>query len=101
MSKFDDEMKGVGTALKNTWWWLVYEFDNPFARQVVFFVKTLGKSEPLLWFMFGIAVEALGLGVQAMLAMDIYPLLDFLVAGIVVTILYVYQNRGKKVAQCV
>jgi len=97
MSKFDDEMKGVWSALKNTWWWFVHEFDNPFARQVVFFIQTLGKSNSLMWFMFGIAIEALGLGVQAMMGLDIYPLLDFLVAGIVVTILYVYQNRGKKI----
>jgi hypothetical protein len=43
--------------------------------------------------MLGISIEALGIGVQYMFGMDAYPLIDFLVAGIVFTAMYVYQNR--------
>jgi hypothetical protein len=49
--------------------------------------------------MFGVAFEAFGLGLQGMFAMDIFPLLDFLVAGTIATALYVYQNRKVKNVQ--
>ena len=75
---------------------LVAEFDNPLARQVVSFLRNGCKQPSLTWFMFGIAVEAGGLGIQGMFGMDLFPLLDFLVAGIIATALYVYQNRKVK-----
>jgi len=78
--------------------WVKFEFDNPFARQVKLYVGELCKSVPLTWFMFGVTFEAFGLGIQGMFGMDTYPLLDFLVAGIVATALYVHQNR--KVKKC-
>ena len=74
----------------------VAEFDNPLARQVVSFMRNGCKQPSVTWFMFGIAVEAGGLGIQGMFGMDLFPLLDFLVAGIIATALYVYQNRKVK-----
>jgi hypothetical protein len=79
--------------------WVRFEFDNPTARQVALYVRETCKSTPLTWFMFGVAFEAFGLGIQYMFAMDVYPLLDFLVAGIIATALYVHQNRKVKDAK--
>ena len=83
---------GISTTIRFKMW-LVEMFDNPMARQVVLYLREWCKQPAITWFMFGVAFEAVGLGIQGMFAMDTYPLLDFLVAGIVATALYVYQNR--------
>jgi hypothetical protein len=87
------------SLVKRFWQWVVWEFDNPMARQVVFYLREVCKSVPLTFFMFGVAFEALGLGVQGVFGMDTYPLLDFLVAAIIATALYVYQKRSAKDVQ--
>lgn len=83
-------------VFKRGYQWIVFEFDNPTARQVKLYLGEVCKSQPLTYFMFGVTFEAFGLGVQGMFGMDTYPLLDFLVAGIVTTALYVYQNKKVK-----
>ena len=90
--------KGVGSLIKLKQAFIA-EFDNPLARQVVSFLRNGCKQPSVTWFMFGIAVEAGGLGIQGMFGMDLFPLLDFLVAGIIATALYVYQNRKVKNVQ--
>jgi hypothetical protein len=87
------------SLVKRFFQWVVWEFDNPMARQVVLYLREICKSVPLTYFMLGVSFEALGLGLQGMFGMDTYPLLDFLVAGIIATALYVYQNRKVKNVQ--
>jgi hypothetical protein len=87
------------SIVKRFFHWIVWEFDNPIARQVVFYLREICKSIPLTYFMLGVSFEALGLGLQGMFGMDTYPLLDFLVAGVIATALYVYQNRKAKNVQ--
>lgn len=88
--------RGGASIISRFFDWVRFEFDNPFARKVKLYVGEICKSVPLTWFMFGVTFEAFGLGIQGMFGMDTYPLLDFLVAGIVVTALYVHQNRKVK-----
>jgi hypothetical protein len=87
------------SIVKRFFQWIVWEFDNPMARQVVLYLREICKSVPLTYFMLGAAFEALGLGIQGMFGMDTYPLLDFLIAGVAATALYVYQNRKVKNVQ--
>ena len=96
MSKLDDEIQSFKGMLKGGGRGFLREFNNPFSTSALLYIEKAAKSVPLLWFMAGLGVEALGLAVQGMLGMDAYPLLDFLVAAIIVTALYVYQNRGDK-----
>jgi hypothetical protein len=46
--------------------------------------------------MLGMSVEAGGLYLQAAFGMEAYSLLDFLVAAILATALYIYQNPKVK-----
>lgn len=93
MSKLDDEIKSFTTPLKNLGRDMWNEFDNPTATAVMLFVERAAKSQALMWFTMGMGIEALGLSIQSMMGMDSYATLDFLVAAIVATALYVYQNR--------
>ena len=95
MSKLDDEIKSFTTPLKNLGRDMLNEFDNPTATAVKMFIERAAQSQSLMWFMLGIGIEALGLSIQAMLGMDSYAILDFLVAAIIVTALYVYQNKRR------
>jgi len=96
VTKLDDEMAEFKRVLKGGGRGLIREFNNPFSSSVVTYVQSICKSPYTTFFMLGLAIEALGISIQYMFAMDAYPILDFLVAGGIALALYAYQNPGKK-----
>jgi len=92
MSKLDDEIRGFKDAVKSGGVGLVGEFNNPTSTTVVMIARKICLAPALPWFLLGMSVEALGLSLQYMFGMEAYSLLDFLVAGILATTLYIYQN---------
>jgi hypothetical protein len=96
VTKLDDEIAEFKLLLKGGGKGLIREFNNPFSTSVVMYVKSVCKSPITTYFMLGVAVEALGLSIQFMFTMDTYPVLDFVVAGVIALALYAYQNPGKK-----
>lgn len=96
MTKLDDEIKGFRDAVRGGGVGLVREFDNPFSSSVVTLTKKVCSAPALPWFMLGMSVEAGGLFLQAAFGMEAYSLLDFFVAAILATALYIYQNPKVK-----
>jgi len=96
MSKLDDEIVGFKNILKGGGKGIAREFDNHLSSSVAMHVRSLCKSTATMYFLLGMSVEAFGLSVQYMFAMDAYPILDFLVAGFVALALYAYQNPKVK-----
>lgn len=98
ISKLDDELKGFGKGVVNFKETAVNEFNShPPPPFLIAIIDSALVSEPLKWFLAGMSLEALGLGLQVWFKMDCYPLLDALFAGLIAGLLFYKQRKPKAV----
>lgn len=101
ISKLDDELKGFTHGVVNFKQVAVDEFkSHPPPPFLISLIDSALASEPLAWFMAGMSLEALGLGLQVWFKIDCYPLLDALFAGLISGLL-LYNQRKQKAKKAV
>ena len=82
--------------IKGGWRSAAKATDVPPPAFLVAFFEWCKKSEKLTWFMAGMSIESLGLGLQTWFHIDCYPLLDAVFAGLIAIWLYNYQKKKVK-----